>query len=51
MPATYDAGYDNRGQQPPLTVQEIDRVLVTRLEEVSDHTRVTLILSLDLSDD
>ena len=51
MLATYGAEHDKRGQQPPLAVQEVDRVSVTRSEEVFDHTRVTLILSLDLSDD
>ena len=51
MPATYGVGHDNRGQQPPLAVQQVDRVTVTRSEEVYDHTRVTSILSLNLSDD
>ena len=48
MPATYVAGHGIREQQPPLPVQDIDRVLVMRSEEVSDHTRATLILSLEL---
>ena len=43
MPATYGAGHDDTGAQLPLAVQEVDRVPVTRSEEVSNHTRVTLI--------